>query len=57
MKKTITKLAIRRETLRILIDADLRRVAGGEETNCTLASKIASGCRTNVAAEEEPGIG
>jgi hypothetical protein len=42
MKKTITKLVLRRETIRKLVDAELRTVAAGHEDWCN--SKVASGC-------------
>lgn len=42
MKKTITKLVLRRETLKLLIDSELARVAGGHDTNCQ--TRQVSGC-------------
>ena len=52
MKRTIIKLILRRETVRILVDSDLARVAGGI-VNCQEMTKHDSGCST-VPAMENP---
>jgi hypothetical protein len=52
MKKAITKLVLRRETVRWLVDAELKRAAGGdEETGCTTISRFNSGCPLALAPE------
>ena len=44
MKKTIKKLVLRHETLRLLVETELARVAGGQvETSCPWTA-IRSGC-------------
>jgi hypothetical protein len=54
MKKTIKKLALRQETLRMLVETELVRVAGGQgETSCpwtALRSGCPSGQADNVVA-------
>jgi hypothetical protein len=50
MKKTINKLALRRETVRKLVEAELRAVAGGHDDTCN--SKAASTCPPVVAAAD-----
>lgn len=54
MKKTIKKLALRQETLRMLVETELARVAGGQrETSCpwtALRSGCASGQADNLVA-------
>ncbi|HET7501011.1 MAG TPA: hypothetical protein VFK02_08415 [Kofleriaceae bacterium] len=50
MKKTISKLALKRETVRTLVDAELARVPGGfddgkgtnELAGCAAATQIAA---------------
>ena len=49
MKKTITRLALKRETVRTLVEAELAHVAGGLNANCTNMTGKDSGC-TEVAA-------
>jgi hypothetical protein len=45
MKKTINKLVLRRETVRTLIEEELRRAEGGhDDPRCTSISIRASGC-------------
>ena len=47
MKKTTrqTRLVLRKETIKALLDEDLVEVEGGVDgTNCTAGTKLASGC-------------
>jgi hypothetical protein len=50
MKKLISKLQLKRETLRTLAKRDLKQAAGGvvEPPNCTAVTHAASGCGSAV---------
>ena len=51
MKKTISKLALNRETVKTLVDTDLSRVNGGvPPTPCTPFTRLISGCVTELDA-------
>ena len=52
-KQTITKLVLRRETVRTLGDSELAVVVGGGGTNCTAETYQASGCSGFLLAEAE----
>lgn len=48
MKRSIPKLTLNRETVRTLVDTELARVIGGDDTTCgTTVTKLASGCSSN----------
>jgi hypothetical protein len=51
MKKLISKLQLKRETLRTLAKREVEQAAGGvvEPPNCTAVTQAASGCGTAVA--------
>jgi hypothetical protein len=51
MKKSIPRLALNRETVRTLVDTELARVVGGEETNCPQVTRLISGCSSQVHAD------
>lgn len=51
MKKSISKLALNRETVRTLVNTELARVIGGLETICTQVTKLASGCSSEFHAD------
>lgn len=52
-KQTITKLVVRRETVRTLGDSELAVVVGGHGPNCTAETYQASGCPGLQLAEVE----
>jgi len=49
MKKQIRKLALTRETIKVLLDAQLAHVAGGERDHCEVKTVLISGCAGLVA--------
>jgi len=49
MKKTIRRLVLKQETVRTLVKAELAKVDGGLNENCTAMTQPASGC-TGIAA-------
>lgn len=51
MKKSIPKLALNRETVRTLVNTELARVVGGEETACPQVTRLLSGCSSEVHAD------
>ena len=51
MKKSIPKLALKRETVRTLVNTELARVIGGDETACTNVTGLASGCSSAMHAD------
>lgn len=51
MKRSISKLALKRETVRTLVATELARVVGGEETSCTQVTGLISGCSGEVHAD------
>lgn len=52
-KQTITKLVLRRETVRTLGHSELAVVVGGGGTNCSAETHEASSCATVPVAEVE----
>jgi putative effector of murein hydrolase len=50
MKRSIPRLALKRETVRTLVATELARVVGGEET-CTQVTGLMSGCSGEVHAD------
>jgi hypothetical protein len=50
MKKAIPRLALKRETVRALVDTEMARVIGGE-TACTNVTRLASGCSSAFHAD------
>jgi hypothetical protein len=51
MKRSIPRLALKRETVRTLVTTELTRVVGGEETNCPQVTGLLSGCSGEVHAD------
>jgi len=51
MKRSIPKLALKRETVRTLVKTEMARVIGGAETNCPAVTKLASGCSSAFHAD------
>ena len=49
MKKHIQKLALTRETIKVLLDAQLAHVAGGNNDHCSVKTVLVSGCAGLVA--------
>lgn len=51
MKRSIPKLALKRETVRTLVKTEMERVIGGGETICPVVTRLASGCTTAFHAD------
>jgi hypothetical protein len=51
--KQIAKLALQRETLRVLTKRELDKAAGGyiEDSSCTAKTKMISGCASIVSGD------
>lgn len=54
MKKQIRKLALTRETIKVLLDAQLAHVAGGEQDHCEVKTVLISGCPGGLVAPVDP---
>jgi hypothetical protein len=54
MKKQIRKLALTRETIKVLLDAQLAHVAGGEQDHCEVKTVLISGCAGGLVAPVDP---
>jgi hypothetical protein len=52
-KKVITKLVLRRDTVRTLINGDLAGVLAGVGANCTANTKEVSGCPSTLQLDAE----
>jgi hypothetical protein len=51
MKRSIPKLALKREVIRTLVKTEMARVIGGAETNCPVVTRLLSGCTTAFHAD------
>jgi hypothetical protein len=51
MKKSISKLALKRETVRTLVSTELTWVVGGQETACPALTRLQSGCSEEFHAD------
>lgn len=56
MKKTNTKLGLRKETVRALVKRELKRVIAGED-DCPRPTHPISGCHVQINADTAPGGG
>jgi hypothetical protein len=54
MKKLVTRLMLRRETIRTLADRELAAAQGGGAGNCTAKTELASGCFSPQAVIRVP---
>ena len=54
MKKTITKLVVRRETVKTLVDGELKEIVGGKDA-CKW-TYFASSCNSGVVVPAKPPI-